>query len=36
VDTTFDPAFVDLVHRIRGQIAEARGGKATASTRGAG
>ena len=35
-DTTFDPAFVDLVHRIRGQIAEARGGKATASTRGAG
>ena len=36
VDTTFDPAFVDLVHRIRGQIAEARGGKAAASTRGAG
>jgi NitT/TauT family transport system ATP-binding protein len=36
VDTTFDPAFVDLVHRIRGQIAEARGGKATSSTRGAG
>ena len=36
VDTTFDPAFVDLVHRIRGQIAEARGGKARASTPGAG
>ena len=35
VDTTFDPAFVDLLHRIRGQIAEARGGKATASTGGA-
>jgi NitT/TauT family transport system ATP-binding protein len=28
VDTTFDPAFVDLVHKIRSQIAEARGGKA--------
>jgi NitT/TauT family transport system ATP-binding protein len=36
VDTTFDPAFVDLVHRIRGQIAAARGGKATSSSRGAG
>jgi NitT/TauT family transport system ATP-binding protein len=36
VDTTFDPAFVDLVHRIRGQIAEARGGKPAASTAGAG
>jgi NitT/TauT family transport system ATP-binding protein len=28
VETTFDPAFIDLVHKIRGQIAEARGGKA--------
>jgi NitT/TauT family transport system ATP-binding protein len=28
VETTFDPAFVDLVHKIRSQIAEARGGKA--------
>lgn len=28
VDSTFQPGFVDLVHRIRGQIAEARGGKA--------
>jgi NitT/TauT family transport system ATP-binding protein len=36
VDTTFDPAFIDLVYRIRGQIAEARGGKAAARTEGAG
>jgi NitT/TauT family transport system ATP-binding protein len=27
VDGTFEPAFIDLVHRIRGQIAEARGVK---------
>ena len=36
VDSTFTPEFVDLVHRIRGQIAEARGGKAGASAGGAG
>jgi len=35
VDTTFAPEFVDLVHRIRGQIAQARGGKAAAGTGGA-
>ena len=31
VDSTFAPEFVDLVHRIRGQIAEARGGKVTST-----
>jgi len=35
VDTTFDPAFVDLVHKIRSQIAEARGGKALGQKAGA-
>ncbi len=34
VETTFDPAFVDLVHNIRSQIAEARGGKAAAKKAG--
>lgn len=34
VDSTFEPGFVDLVHRIRGQIAEARGGKAGARKQG--
>jgi NitT/TauT family transport system ATP-binding protein len=27
VESTFEPAFVDLVHKIRSQIAQARGGK---------
>lgn len=34
VDSTFQPAFVELVHRIRGQIAEARGGKAPSRRQG--
>jgi len=28
VDSTFEPGFVDLVHRVRNEIAAARGGKA--------
>jgi NitT/TauT family transport system ATP-binding protein len=37
VETTFDPAFVDIVQRIRGEIAQARneGKAATAAARGA-
>lgn len=34
VETTFDPAFIELVHKIRTQIAEARGGKAAAKKAG--
>src|SRR5262249_53115479 len=34
VDSTFEPGFVELVHRVRGQIAEAQGGQAITRKRG--
>jgi len=34
VDSTFEPAFVDLVHRVRNEIAAARGGKPAVPGRG--